>query len=98
MSRGMLVSAQPRSRCRMAPVADQLWTLEEFLAFDDGTDTSYQLLEGCLVAMNLEGAGMAVWSCGWRPASVASCDRRARRTPRQALFRSTGATAGIRQT
>ena len=36
----------------MARVADQLWTLEEFLAFDDGTDTSYQLLEGRLVAMN----------------------------------------------
>ena len=36
----------------MAQVADQLWTLEEFLAFDDGTDTSYQLFEGRLVAMN----------------------------------------------
>jgi Uma2 family endonuclease len=36
----------------MARVADQLWTLEEFLAFDDGTETSYQLFEGRLVAMN----------------------------------------------
>jgi Uma2 family endonuclease len=36
----------------MAEVADKLWTLEEFLAFDDGTDTSYQLFEGRLVAMN----------------------------------------------
>jgi Uma2 family endonuclease len=36
----------------MAQVADKLWTLEEFLAFDDGTDTSYQLFEGRLVAMN----------------------------------------------
>ncbi len=36
----------------MARVADQLWTLEEFLAFDDGTDTSYQLFEGRIVAMN----------------------------------------------
>jgi Uma2 family endonuclease len=35
----------------MARVADKLWTLEEFLAFDDGTDTSYQLFEGRLVAM-----------------------------------------------
>lgn len=36
----------------MAQVADKLWTLEEFLAFDDGTDTSYQLFEGRIVAMN----------------------------------------------
>ena len=36
----------------MAHVADKLWTLEEFLAFDDGTDTSYQLFEGRIVAMN----------------------------------------------
>jgi Uma2 family endonuclease len=43
----------------MARVADQLWTLEEFLAFDDGTDTSYQLFEGRLVAVNppLRGHG-----------------------------------------
>jgi Uma2 family endonuclease len=36
----------------MARAADKLWTLEEFLAFDDGTDTSYQLFEGRIVAMN----------------------------------------------
>ena len=36
----------------MAEVGDKLWTLEEFLAFDDGTDTSYQLFEGRIVAMN----------------------------------------------
>lgn len=36
----------------MAQVAAKLWTLEEFLAFDDGTDTSYQLFEGRIVAMN----------------------------------------------
>jgi Uma2 family endonuclease len=36
----------------MAEVADKLWTLEEFLVFDDGTDTSYQLFEGRIVAMN----------------------------------------------
>ena len=36
----------------MARAADTLWTLEEFLAFDDGTDTSYQLFEGRIVAMN----------------------------------------------
>ena len=36
----------------MAQVTDKLWTLEEFLAFDDGSDTSYQLFEGRLVAMN----------------------------------------------
>jgi Uma2 family endonuclease len=36
----------------MAEVKEKLWTLEEFLAFDDGTDTSYQLFEGRIVAMN----------------------------------------------
>jgi Uma2 family endonuclease len=36
----------------MAQAADKLWTLEEFLAFDDGTNTSYQLFEGRIVAMN----------------------------------------------
>jgi Uma2 family endonuclease len=43
----------------MARAADKLWTLEEFLAFDDGTDTSYQLFEGRIVAMNppLRGHG-----------------------------------------
>ena len=43
----------------MAQVADKLWTLEEFLAFDEGTDTSYQLFEGRIVAMNqpLRGNG-----------------------------------------
>jgi len=43
----------------VAQVADKLWTLEEFLAFDDGTDTSYQLFEGRIVAMNppLRGHG-----------------------------------------
>jgi Uma2 family endonuclease len=35
----------------MAHVADKLWTLEEFLAFDDGTDTSYQLFEAHIVAV-----------------------------------------------
>jgi Uma2 family endonuclease len=43
----------------MARAAERLWTLEEFLAFDDGTDTSYQLFEGRIVAMNppLRGHG-----------------------------------------
>jgi Uma2 family endonuclease len=46
----------------MARAADRLWTLEEFLAFDDGTDTSYQLFEGRIVAMNppLRGHGTLV--------------------------------------
>jgi Uma2 family endonuclease len=46
----------------MARAADKLWTLEDFLAFDDGTDTSYQLFEGRLVAMNppLRGHGALV--------------------------------------
>ena len=36
----------------MARAADKLWTLEEFLAFDDGSEISYQLFEGRIVAMN----------------------------------------------
>ncbi len=36
----------------MAHAADKLWTLEEFLAFDDGTELSHQLFEGRIVAMN----------------------------------------------
>ena len=46
----------------MARAADKLWTLEEFLAFDDGTETSYQLFEGRIVAMNppLRGHGTLV--------------------------------------
>jgi Uma2 family endonuclease len=36
----------------MVQVKEKLWTLEQFLAFDDGTDTSYQLFEGRIVAMN----------------------------------------------
>jgi Uma2 family endonuclease len=43
----------------MAPVKEKLWTLEEFLAFDDGTDTSYELFEGQIVAMNLPLRGRA---------------------------------------
>jgi hypothetical protein len=35
----------------MARAADKLWTLEKFFAFDDGTDTSYQLFEGRIVTM-----------------------------------------------
>ena len=46
----------------MARAADKLWTLEEFLAFDDGTEISYQLFEGRIVAMNppLRGHGALV--------------------------------------
>jgi Uma2 family endonuclease len=50
----------------MAQVKEKLWTLEEFLAFDDGTDTSYQLFEGRIVAMNppLRGHGTLVVRLG----------------------------------
>jgi Uma2 family endonuclease len=50
----------------MAQVKEKLWTLEEFLAFDDGTDTSYQLFEGRIVAMNppLRGHGSLVVRLG----------------------------------
>jgi Uma2 family endonuclease len=43
----------------MARTADKLWTLEEFLAFDDGSDTSYQLFEGRIAAMNPPLRGQA---------------------------------------
>ena len=35
----------------MAEPARRLWTLDEFLAFDDGTDTRYELFDGQMVAM-----------------------------------------------
>ncbi len=35
----------------MAEAARRLWTLDEFLAFDDGTDTRYELFDGQIVAM-----------------------------------------------
>ena len=35
----------------MAEPARRLWTLREFLAFDDGTDTRYELFDGQIVAM-----------------------------------------------
>jgi Uma2 family endonuclease len=35
----------------MAEPARKLWTLDEFLAFDDGTDTRYELIGGEIVAM-----------------------------------------------
>ena len=34
----------------MAEPARKLWTLAEFLAFDDGTDTRYELIAGDIVA------------------------------------------------
>jgi Uma2 family endonuclease len=35
----------------MAEAARKLWTLDEFLAFDDGTDRRYELIGGEIVAM-----------------------------------------------
>ena len=35
----------------MAEPARRLWALDEFLAFDDGTDTRYELFDGQIVAM-----------------------------------------------
>jgi Uma2 family endonuclease len=82
----------------MAKVADKLWTLEEFLAFDDGTDTSYQLFEGRIVAMNppLRGHGALV-------ARLIRIVGNQLKPPcevyaEQASSRSTGGTAGTRRT
>ncbi|HMR29643.1 MAG TPA: Uma2 family endonuclease [Geminicoccaceae bacterium] len=36
----------------MADAAHELLTVEDWLAFDDGTDTRYELLDGVLVAMS----------------------------------------------
>jgi Uma2 family endonuclease len=36
---------------KVAEPARRLWTLDEFLAFDDGTDTRYQLFDGQIFAM-----------------------------------------------
>ena len=35
----------------MAEPARKLWTLDEFLAFDDGTDTRHELIAGEIVAI-----------------------------------------------
>jgi Uma2 family endonuclease len=40
-----------RRRIGMAKAARRRWTLEEFLAFDDGTDRRSELLDGQIVAM-----------------------------------------------
>lgn len=44
--------------------ASEPWTLEKFLAFDDGTDTRYELVDGVLVEMpteSLENCQIAKW-------------------------------------
>jgi len=43
-------SAQPEE-WRVAEPARRSWTLDEFLAFDDGTDRRYELFDGQIVAM-----------------------------------------------
>ena len=35
----------------MARSVRRLWSLDEFLAFDDGSDTRYELFDGRIVAM-----------------------------------------------
>jgi Uma2 family endonuclease len=35
----------------VAELAGKLWTFDEFLTFDDGTDTRYELFDGHIVAM-----------------------------------------------
>jgi Uma2 family endonuclease len=35
----------------MAEPAEKRWTVEEFLAWDDGTDRRYELVAGQIVAM-----------------------------------------------
>ncbi|MDX2244716.1 MAG: Uma2 family endonuclease [Leptolyngbyaceae cyanobacterium bins.302] len=40
-----------------APKASKLMTMEEYLAYDDGTDTRYELVDGELVEMPTESQG-----------------------------------------
>ena len=42
----------------MAEPARRLWTLDEFLAFDDGTDRRYELLDGQIVAVTAPASGI----------------------------------------
>lgn len=46
----------------MAEPARKLWTLDEFLAFDDGSDTRYELVAGEIVAMTPPARAHAILS------------------------------------
>jgi Uma2 family endonuclease len=39
------------ARAKMAQPAEKRWTVDEFLAWDDGTDRRYELVDGQIVAM-----------------------------------------------
>ncbi len=60
----------------MAEPARRLWTLDEFLAFDDGTDTRYELFDGQIVAMaptsDRRRCTNAAFDCGVRSFGSAS--------------------------
>jgi hypothetical protein len=63
----------------VAEPARRLWTLDEFLAFDDGTDTRYELFDGQIFAMRRLRMSMAHWSPAWSCASAPGFRRPAKR-------------------
>ena len=75
----------------MAEPARRLWTLDEFLAFDDGTDTRYELLDGQIVAMApaSDVHGALVMRLGRRLGHVAT-------PPRAGLSRASAPAPGRR--
>ena len=83
----------------VAQLARRPWTLDEFLAFDDGTDTRYQLFDGQIVAMapasGIHGA-LVMRTRAARSATLFDLD--ARSLPRRASSRPSAPTAGTRPT
>ena len=57
---------------KMAEPAEKRWTVAEFLAWDDGTDRRYELVDGRIVAMAppSEAHGTIVGEPHWRAARM----------------------------
>ena len=82
----------------MAEAARRRWTLEEFLAFDDGTDRRYELFDGEIVAMapTSDVHGALVMRLGRQIGNALRPGARSSRRP--ALSRPSAPTAGTRPT
>lgn len=78
----------------MAKPARRFWMLDEFLTFDDGTDTRYELFDSQIVGM--VPASMARWSRVSAARSAIPCERAARSSPRPGSSRPSVPTAGTR--
>jgi Uma2 family endonuclease len=57
-------------------------SLDEFLRWDDGTDTSWELIDGCPTAMAPPAQRTASWRCGSPPGSTRACRAGGPATPR----------------